>query len=265
MREYKCSWFSPKRRHVWQDVVSLTIQGIGGGLAATAAATGRNPRTVCTVLYTLYFFQSDFATGWQRHACGHRIPTRCVLILNKFARPRYDDGLAVTICVYSACATEFYIRYFKRCPIRSDSGDATHGFFDNHMKVMSLALAFNTTCLFIRYVSVVPISIHYVLLVILILYRAVYRTIELSDGWTGRIIGTQVYFSAYFQLFLVPLPGLLWQNKNGRRPGRSDDCFGHVYPQSCASGCLPSCEARLENECCLSYVCFTSGTSKIGW
>jgi hypothetical protein len=33
-----------------------------------------------------------------------------------------------------------------------------------------------------------------------ILYRAVYRTIELSDGWTGRIIGTQVYFSAYFQL-----------------------------------------------------------------
>ena len=26
-------------------------------------------------------------------------------------------------------------------------------------------------------------------------FRAVYRTIELSDGWTGRIIRTEVYFS----------------------------------------------------------------------
>ena len=25
---------------------------------------------------------------------------------------------------------------------------------------------------------------------------AVYRTIELADGWNGRIIATQVYFSA---------------------------------------------------------------------
>lgn len=44
-----------------------------------------------------------------------------------------------------------------------------------NMKVLICALVFNTTCLFIR---------------------AVYRVIELSDGWTGRIIHTQVYFSA---------------------------------------------------------------------
>jgi hypothetical protein len=37
-------------------------------------------------------------------------------------------------------------------------------------------LMFNTTCLFIC---------------------AVYRVIELSDGWSGRIIHTQVYFSAF--------------------------------------------------------------------
>ncbi len=30
---------------------------------------------------------------------------------------------------------------------------------------------------------------------IFILIRSIYRTIELSDGWTGRIISTQVYFS----------------------------------------------------------------------
>ena len=176
-------------------------------MAATAVPNGRDPRTVCGTFYLLYFYQSNFATGWQHHAWGYRIPTRCVLILNNFSRPRYADGLAVTITVYSACATEFYIRYFKRRPVRLDSGDTTRGYFDGHIKVMSLALAFNTTCLFIRYVSFVNISFH-VLPIILILYRAVYRTIELSNGWTGRIIGTQVYFSACFQLFLVSLPNL---------------------------------------------------------
>jgi len=39
---------------------------------------------------------------------------------------------------------------------------------------MIYGLIFNTTCLFIR---------------------AVYRTIELSDGWKGRIISTQLYFN----------------------------------------------------------------------
>jgi hypothetical protein len=42
------------------------------------------------------------------------------------------------------------------------------------MKVMIYAMIFNTTCLFIR---------------------SVYRLIELSDGWDGRIISTQRYFS----------------------------------------------------------------------
>ncbi|KIJ91270.1 hypothetical protein K443DRAFT_686178 [Laccaria amethystina LaAM-08-1] len=120
------------------DVISLVVQGIGGGLAATAVPNGRDPRTGGNIMLGGIIFQ------------------------------------LVTITVYSACATEFYIRYFKRRPIRLDSGDATHGLFDGRIKVMSLALAFNTTCLFIR---------------------AVYRTIELSDGWTGRIIGTQVYFN----------------------------------------------------------------------
>lgn len=30
-----------------------------------------------------------------------------------------------------------------------------------------------------------------------ILIRTIYRTIELADGWTGRIIHTQVYFSGF--------------------------------------------------------------------
>ena len=107
----------------------------------------------------------------------------------------------MTITVYSLCATEFFIRYFKKRPVRLDTIDATRGTFDPYLKYMSLALAFNTTCLFIRYVRICyyDSSDH---LQSNAFIRAVYRTIELSDGWTGRIIGTQVYFSASF----FPLP-----------------------------------------------------------
>jgi len=45
------------------------------------------------------------------------------------------------------------------------------------MKLMCCGLAFSTLALFIR---------------------SVYRTIELSNGWSGRIIQTQVYFSKFF-------------------------------------------------------------------
>lgn len=39
--------------------------------------------------------------------------------------------------------------------------------------------------------------------------RAVYRTIELTDGWTGRIIHTQVYFST-FALFYIIIMSTDW-------------------------------------------------------
>ena len=110
------------------------------------------------VLSTCFIFISlNSLQGWQHHAWGYRIPTRCVIILNNFSRPQHADRLTVTITIYSACATEFYIRYFKRRPVRLDNGDTTHGIFEGNIKVMSLALAFNTTCLFIRYVSFVDI------------------------------------------------------------------------------------------------------------
>lgn len=120
------------------DVISLVVQGVGGGLAATAVPNDRDPRVGGNVMLGGIVFQ------------------------------------LLTITVYTLCATEFFIRYFKKRPVRLDTGDVTHGTFDRYLKHMSLALVFNTTCLFIR---------------------AVYRTIELSDGWTGRIIGTQVYFN----------------------------------------------------------------------
>ncbi|KAJ7036730.1 RTA1 like protein [Mycena alexandri] len=80
----------------------------------------------------------------------------------------------VTITVYVFCAGEFLVRYLKNRPIGSASAPATTPPLGRKMKILISALVFNTTCLFIR---------------------AVYRVIELSDGWSGRIIHTQVYFN----------------------------------------------------------------------
>ncbi|KAF8895226.1 RTA1-like protein [Infundibulicybe gibba] len=83
-----------------------------------------------------------------------------------------------TITIYVLCAAEFFIRYFKDAPLRTTapqlSNEKPRGVMDKRMKLMVAALVFNTTCLFIR---------------------SVYRTIELSDGWDGRIISTQLYFN----------------------------------------------------------------------
>ncbi|KAJ3851562.1 RTA1-like protein [Lentinula lateritia] len=79
-----------------------------------------------------------------------------------------------TITIYILCASEFFIRYFNDKPLNlhRDSGD--RGAMDFKLEIMSAALLLSTICIFIR---------------------AVYRTIELTDGWSGRIISTQRYFN----------------------------------------------------------------------
>jgi hypothetical protein len=87
-----------------------------------------------------------------------------------------------TISIYAICATEFYVRYSRNLPFRrsTNSPDAAKEcprqgeVMSGKITLMSVALLFSTTCLFIR---------------------AIYRTIELSDGWDGRIISTQVLFN----------------------------------------------------------------------
>jgi len=75
------------------------------------------------------------------------------------------------IVVFSICFVEYFIRYTKRAPIRSG---ATRGEITRKLMMMLGAVAFVTLLLFIR---------------------AIYRTIELAGGWTGRIIGTELYFN----------------------------------------------------------------------
>jgi hypothetical protein len=56
--------------------------------------------------------------------------------------------------------------------------------------------------------------------------RSIYRTIELANGWTGRIITTQVYFSQSFHSC-----ALSQQLMRSRRcPRRGHDCPRDVLP-----------------------------------
>ncbi|KAI0748847.1 RTA1-domain-containing protein [Fomes fomentarius] len=85
----------------------------------------------------------------------------------------------VAVCIYLLLATEFLVRYHYDKPIRprvdSGSSPAKKSFaLDRGVKFMILGLALDG---------------------VFILIRSIYRAIELSDGWTGRIISTQVYFN----------------------------------------------------------------------
>lgn len=126
------------------DIIALIVQGIGGGMASSAAGSGRDPSLGGRVMLGGIAFQ------------------------------------LVAIAVYAVCALEFYLRYLWDRPLHSvpkpihGDQDATRGPFTNRLKFMSVGLAFSTLCVFIR---------------------SIYRTIELADGWGGRIITTEVYFN----------------------------------------------------------------------
>ncbi|KAF7985360.1 hypothetical protein HWV62_6587 [Athelia sp. TMB] len=81
-----------------------------------------------------------------------------------------------SITVYVVCAIEFFWRFFNDRPVErgEDPKGALRGTPDRRLQVMMAALAFDTLCIFIR---------------------AIYRTIELANGWTGHVIETQVYFN----------------------------------------------------------------------
>ncbi|KAJ6613511.1 RTA1-like protein, partial [Mycena sp. CBHHK59/15] len=78
----------------------------------------------------------------------------------------------VVIMGYSSLAADFFRRYLQDLPAQSVS--TPRGVLTTRLKIMFGALIFSTALLFIR---------------------SIYRIIELSTGWTGRIITTQVYFN----------------------------------------------------------------------
>ncbi|KAF8883628.1 RTA1 like protein-domain-containing protein [Gymnopilus junonius] len=132
------------RSYLAQDIASLIIQGVGGGLAAAATDLKGANRGAHIMLAGIVF-------------------------------------QLTVIILFSLLAMEYFIRYCYDAPIssRKASDDVTvtgqqRGVFTKKLKIMTCALAFSTMLLFIR---------------------AVYRTIELADGWHGRIISNETYFN----------------------------------------------------------------------
>ncbi|KAI0635442.1 RTA1-domain-containing protein [Trametes polyzona] len=79
------------------------------------------------------------------------------------------------VSIYLMLATEFLLRYRLDKPFHRKGGVLPKSYaFDNGVKLMIVGLALDG---------------------IFILIRSIYRTIELTDGWSGRIIETQVYFN----------------------------------------------------------------------
>ncbi|KAF4562635.1 hypothetical protein EYR40_009863 [Pleurotus pulmonarius] len=154
------------------DIVSLVIQGVGGGMAAVASDKNEDPTPGGNTMLGGIIFQM------------------------------------IAIAFYVVLALEFFMRYLWDRPIRSvakpilGEQEATRGVLDGRLKLMSSALVFSTLVLFIR---------------------AVYRTIELSDGWDGRIITTEVYFNVLDGMMVVLAmvainiahPGLLLPTNHG--------------------------------------------------
>ncbi|KAI0692777.1 RTA1 like protein-domain-containing protein [Cytidiella melzeri] len=85
--------------------------------------------------------------------------------------------------VFVSFAAEFFYRFVHDQPIlrKGDGPDATstakrRHLWNGSLKLMSLGLAITTGFLIIR---------------------SIYRTVELGDGWTGRVVRTQVYFNVF--------------------------------------------------------------------
>ncbi|KZT38831.1 RTA1-domain-containing protein [Sistotremastrum suecicum HHB10207 ss-3] len=150
------------------DVIALVVQAVGGASASFAAENNK-----------------DASKG------GHIMLGGIVFQL-------------ASIIMYTALAAEFLIRYFNDKPLRGhryldrekqadiglslsssssyNGGHKRHRSMPAKMRWVFIGLGFSTTCVFIR---------------------SVYRTIELQNGWAGRIIQTQRYFNLLDGMMIV--------------------------------------------------------------
>ncbi|KAI0094861.1 RTA1-domain-containing protein [Irpex rosettiformis] len=79
------------------------------------------------------------------------------------------------ITIYVALATEFILRFLHNRPVRKvTAGMSSRKYYNRGAKLMLFGLGMSSLFIFIR---------------------SVYRTIELANGWTGKIISTQVLFN----------------------------------------------------------------------
>ncbi|KAI5887194.1 RTA1-domain-containing protein [Schizophyllum commune H4-8] len=129
------------------DIVSLIVQGVGGGIAASA-------------------------TDHENADLGGNIML---------------GGIAfqiVVITFFTASSAEFLWRYWSNKPISSTMSTKipNRSTLPTKLQLALYLVVASTTLLFIR---------------------AIYRTIELSDGWGGEIIKTEIWFNIFDAAMVV--------------------------------------------------------------
>ncbi|KAK7461512.1 envelope glycoprotein [Stygiomarasmius scandens] len=111
----------------------------------------------------------------------------------------------IIITCFSVLAYEFMKRHTQDRPIRStaDPDETSRGHFEGRLQTLVYALAANTAFLYIR---------------------AIYRTVELADGFQGKIITTEWLFIV-FDALLVLLAMLTFNVFHVGRLMESEDAF----------------------------------------
>jgi len=143
------------------DLVALSVQGVGGGLAATAASNNKSP------------------------TLGGNIMLGGIVI----------QMIALTL--YIILAAEFMFRFLKDRPFKRPNEENIRGAYmlDGNMKTLIWSMTFGTVLLYIR---------------------SIYRVVELTDGWDGKIITTEIYFVILDGVMII---GAIWC-MNIFHPGR---------------------------------------------
>lgn len=113
----------------------MTIQGVGGGLAATAAATDEDPELGGRIMLAGIAVQ-----------VGNSHSPRKSLLSIRFLK-------VVAITLFAFTAAEFLIRFIKDKPFNRPTHLMIRGThpFDIKMRTMVGAIVFATICLFIRW------------------------------------------------------------------------------------------------------------------
>ena len=100
-----------------------------------------------------------------------------------FFKDTIDTRSAVALLFFAFIAGEFLLRFAYDRPIRLAHLNNKRGVVERNIGLMIFGVSTMT---------------------ILLLVRSIYRTIELSDGWTGTIISTQWLFSSFMHEHLLP-------------------------------------------------------------
>ncbi len=134
----------------YQDIISLVVQGGGGGIAASASDLDGANLGAKIMLGGIIFQLSEYQ------------------IASATRNTQVDFFMTVVIVVYSSLSTEFLFRYFYDRPLGSGvpanqsqttlSSQEYRGEMDTKMEIMIGGLCFNILCLFIRCATFSSIS-----------------------------------------------------------------------------------------------------------